>query len=356
VGNQTLERHLQAIAAQEQLELEAEALRTLAAAAEGSVRDALGLLDQIAALAQDKITASQVVGLLGLTEEEELSEFVEAAARGQVARGLEIIARFFQRGKDTRLLLRDLSQYLRDAIVVTLGGKGERYFLSSRPTGALAKLSLPALLEMVQIASGGEERERHPLFTGPLRLFVELVFLKMCQVGAQVAGHRSAGEAGQRTSERRVREVGETLAQTEEKSPSTLEVTEAAPALPTDESAPSAAGLWAQVLNRLEAEKRIPLSQLLQGTSVTLKDDLLTVFFDYAFNRDQFESILQSPTQGPEFRSLLEQIFGQALQVRTAPKVSEGLGASTSGEAEEPSESEVLRQVRMVFPQSRLIQ
>ena len=60
-----LEAHLQKICEQEGITYDAVALRTIAVAAEGSVRDALSMLDQAAAMTADKLVGDAINDMLG---------------------------------------------------------------------------------------------------------------------------------------------------------------------------------------------------------------------------------------------------------------------------------------------------
>ena len=70
--------HLHAIAAEEQIALEAGVAEAIARAATGSMRDALSILDQLMAYGSGTITLEQVRGLLGATEAQEVAALVDA--------------------------------------------------------------------------------------------------------------------------------------------------------------------------------------------------------------------------------------------------------------------------------------
>jgi DNA polymerase-3 subunit gamma/tau len=80
--------HLQAIARKEAIEVEPEALALIARAAEGSVRDALSLLDQAIAHAAGSVQAEHVRQMLGLADRARVIDLFEALMRGDIAAAL----------------------------------------------------------------------------------------------------------------------------------------------------------------------------------------------------------------------------------------------------------------------------
>ena len=77
--------HFGSVAAQENVAVEDEALRLIARAADGSVRDGLSLLDQAIALAgEGAVTAEAVRGMLGLADRAQVWDLFEALMAGRI--------------------------------------------------------------------------------------------------------------------------------------------------------------------------------------------------------------------------------------------------------------------------------
>jgi len=110
-----LVRHLEAIAAREGIAAEAEALALIARAAEGSVRDALSLLDQ--AIAHAGGSSRRVVGaddvrqMLGLADRSRVIDLFEALMRGDPARALNELRDQYDSGADPAVVLADLAEF-----------------------------------------------------------------------------------------------------------------------------------------------------------------------------------------------------------------------------------------------------
>jgi len=104
-----LAAHFGAIAAKEGATVEEGALRLLARAADGSVRDGLSLLDQAIALAGDApVTEAAVRDMLGLADREAVFDLFEAAMSGRVADALALLAEGSAVGADPGVVIADL--------------------------------------------------------------------------------------------------------------------------------------------------------------------------------------------------------------------------------------------------------
>ncbi len=113
-----LSGHLKYIADQEELEFESTALTLLARKADGSVRDSLSLLDQVAAFAGDKVSEQDVVNALGLVDRDFLFDFVEAVAASDRGRVLSLIKSVFDGGIDVSDFVKELLEHLRRLMIL----------------------------------------------------------------------------------------------------------------------------------------------------------------------------------------------------------------------------------------------
>ncbi|HAG09010.1 MAG TPA: DNA polymerase III subunit gamma/tau [Desulfotomaculum sp.] len=113
IGFSDLLSRLRDVAAKASFQTEDEALKLIARAAEGGLRDALSMLDQAAAFGNKQITCANVHQILGTVQQEVLEEMASALANQETAVGLKIIDSLFTQGKDLHLFGRDLTAYLR---------------------------------------------------------------------------------------------------------------------------------------------------------------------------------------------------------------------------------------------------
>lgn len=103
--------HLRGIAGKEGASLSDEALALVTRAAEGSVRDALSLLDQAIAHGREtEIDAAAVRSMLGLADRGRVIDLFEAIMRGDAAGALEELGQQYSDGADPGVVLRDLAE------------------------------------------------------------------------------------------------------------------------------------------------------------------------------------------------------------------------------------------------------
>ena len=103
--------HLQTICGLEGVEVEPEALASIARAAEGSVRDALSLLDQAIAHGAGRVAAATVRDMLGLADRAQVIDLFEAAMRGDVPAAFAGLRAQYDSGADPAVVLSDLASF-----------------------------------------------------------------------------------------------------------------------------------------------------------------------------------------------------------------------------------------------------
>jgi len=109
--------HLQLIAGKEKIKLESAAAHAIARGAEGGLRDAESMLDQLVAFCGQNITEADVLSIFGFTSQQTVSEFTERILRGANADAIQLLHEQSEAGKDMMRLMSDLISYLRDLLV-----------------------------------------------------------------------------------------------------------------------------------------------------------------------------------------------------------------------------------------------
>ena len=113
---EALEGHLRWIADQEEIGISAEALNVVAQRAQGGLRDAESLLDQLSLLPAP-IEAIAVWELLGAVPEQELLELAEAMAAAEPLGVIETCRALLERGREPSAVLQGLASLLRDLLL-----------------------------------------------------------------------------------------------------------------------------------------------------------------------------------------------------------------------------------------------
>jgi DNA polymerase-3 subunit gamma/tau len=120
-GIPALVRVLDRVARSEGIDTSETALDTLARAADGSYRDALGLLEQITAYSGGSVELPDVLELLGAVARETLFELVDLLASGDAAGAFSLLEDVLDSGSDPEQLMRGLMTQLRCVCLLQQG-------------------------------------------------------------------------------------------------------------------------------------------------------------------------------------------------------------------------------------------
>jgi DNA polymerase-3 subunit gamma/tau len=171
---------LEWLAEQESLDVEAEVLELIARQAEGSLRDAESLLDQLIAGPDDQITLERAQMILGTATSAAVVGLADAWLDGDGAAGLRIIHEALASGADARQFCRQMVNHLRQLLLLRAAG-AELPFdgpLEHKETMLIQaqRASQPALLEAVKRF---QEAALRPLGNWQPQLPLELAFIEL---------------------------------------------------------------------------------------------------------------------------------------------------------------------------------
>ena len=113
-------KRLRHVADREQLTVEDRSLGLLGRAADGSMRDALSLLDQAAAFGGKTIVHADLEALLGAVPQELVRAAVHAMQTCDAAETVRLISRLLDEGHDLKVFCSDLVEYVRNLLVVSV--------------------------------------------------------------------------------------------------------------------------------------------------------------------------------------------------------------------------------------------
>jgi DNA polymerase-3 subunit gamma/tau len=128
IGVDPMVGRLRVVAEREAIAIDDEALREIARHAGGSLRDALGLLDQLSLHGDEStvgsaIDAETVRGLLGISRNDRVEALLAALASRDAAASLTVVNEAVEAGEDARQLNRQLVAALRDQLHRLAGGR-----------------------------------------------------------------------------------------------------------------------------------------------------------------------------------------------------------------------------------------
>ena len=177
IGPADIRARLAIVLRDEHIDAEPEALAAIARAADGSMRDALSLTDQVLAMGEGAVTAARVRDALGLVPEDEFVGVLDLIAERRAADVFPTVSRLAEAGIDFGGFLTGLSDMIRAQLAIALGGEAPD--ISEHAREALEKrrerLSPADLLRMLQAIGELEPRFRK---SGQQQLLIETLLVR----------------------------------------------------------------------------------------------------------------------------------------------------------------------------------
>jgi DNA polymerase III subunit gamma/tau len=155
-------QHLHFIAKKEKITLEAAAAHAIARGAEGGLRDAESMLDQLVAFCGEQISESDVLSVFGFTSEQTTIDLTGRILRGETPEAIDLLHQQSESGKDMMRLMADLIAYLRDLLVFKAKPDALKEDVDADVQKSLAAqaelISMDRLLELVEQFAAAEGR------------------------------------------------------------------------------------------------------------------------------------------------------------------------------------------------------
>jgi DNA polymerase-3 subunit gamma/tau len=158
-----LQHHLAEIAAREGAEAETDALLLIARAAEGSVRDALSILDRAIAFASGSIETEAVRSLLGLADRGRIYALLETALGGDAGGALSTLSSLTGDGAEPAQIVADLADAVHAVTLAKAADANDPALSEAERTSAAnlaSRLSMPVLARAWQMLLKGYDEVR----------------------------------------------------------------------------------------------------------------------------------------------------------------------------------------------------
>src|SRR3954470_11452680 len=123
IGSADIRARLASVLEQEKVKADPDALALIARAADGSMRDALSLTDQVLSLGDGSVSAQRVRDALGLVPEEEFLDLLSIIAEHRAADAFPFIGKLAEAGVDFSTFLAGFGDVLRAQLAIVLGGQ-----------------------------------------------------------------------------------------------------------------------------------------------------------------------------------------------------------------------------------------
>ena len=379
---QIIAKHLTFIAEKEGIRLDPDAAAAIAVAAEGGLRDAESMLDQLAAFCGDKISEKEVLEVFGLTSEHVVVDLIRAVLHQNASHALSVTHQQAEAGKDLSKLLADLLGFLRNLLVYQIDSQSLREEISDHARQALDEfaplVSPEKLLRLIEQIS---EIETSIRWASNKKLHLEIALIRGIQTLGEVGlesvidaleelrrpGPRSSnsGVSNERTPPAQKstrlpvdyahdpetkRQVAEPRAPADKGS---IPVTAAAPESPTISEHPvsnissvptteleeqsevassSLESSWLRILHEVSSRRPLVLSWIESGNPLRFESGTLTV----GFPKDRaiaVESLSRANTK-TFLEEICEEVLGQACKLQF--ELKDGLPLVSGSAAPKP--------------------
>jgi DNA polymerase-3 subunit gamma/tau len=155
-------RHLLGIAEKEQLTLTVAAAETIARGAEGGMRDAESMLDQLVAFCGESIDEPDVLSVFGFTSRQTVATICDQLIAGDASAALSTVHEQAEAGRDLSRFMADLITHLRNLLVAKADPKGVRDELCEESLAELteqaARVEMSKLLDLIEQFAAAEGR------------------------------------------------------------------------------------------------------------------------------------------------------------------------------------------------------
>ena len=180
----TIAQRLSELMKEEQIEVEDRAIRYVARAGDGSMRDALSLLDQcIAFHLGQTLTYEKVLDVLGAVDTEVFSQLLRHVADQDVAGAIRLLDRLIIEGREPGQLVSDFTWYMRNLLLVQHSDDMcDVLDISDEHLGTLRedaqRIATPVLMRYIRIFS---ELSNQMRYGTQKRILIEIALIKLCR-------------------------------------------------------------------------------------------------------------------------------------------------------------------------------
>jgi DNA polymerase-3 subunit gamma/tau len=272
IATPAIVEHLAMIAKAEEITIDRPALELIAQSSRGGVRDAISLLDQVAAGGKATVTLETVRAILGYSDSETIGALAEAVAGGRTKEVLTNLDRLSESGVQPGQLIAQLIQWWRQLLLVTVGTEDA----TDPVIQELAEnLTLPMISRVIEALI---EASKSPWPALSLEVALVKVTTRVEQAVVPAATFKAkAIEVVQFNEE-----------------PETSDMSD----------------LWPKALMAIKS-KNPSLMSLLQSCRIEFKDDNLLIWCKFGFHRN----LLMEPGNRQMIEKVLEKVYGKPISM-----------------------------------------
>ena len=192
IDGQAIAAHLADVLKQQHIDFDQDALRIIANVAEGGMRDALSILDQVIAFGTDTVTVDNALQVTGSTTTTQLMQYLTAVTNSQTPEALKLLHDILVAGKDAQRFVSDIIGLLRDIMLANIAPE---LIKSTAPLNDLRTLAQQLTSQQIQDMMGElDDIQKQLLQTMQSDVYLELLTVKL---GMMTQGDQSHTESTQ---------------------------------------------------------------------------------------------------------------------------------------------------------------
>ena len=325
IPHQKMVQQLAAIAKNENWQVEPAALEAISRHAQGSLRDAESILDQVATFAEGKVRVADVDELLGATDWEETGKLFDAIADNDAAKAVGLVRALVDDGRDLRLFVRRAMDHMRALVLVRASDTLPE--TATESVAAVLRKQAPrfTLDRLAKIAHRLIEAEQQ-LRTGegtPLPLELALLDLTTESASPAPAAKQAAPQAAPAKAAAPAPTPSRVAPSQTPRSQAVVDLAERraqqpvppAPAAGKGATSPGVTlqrvrSAWEQLLERARENSIAKAAQLVKAEPVAIEGGTIVLAFSDEFARQMWDG------RRPELERDLGELVGTAMRVR----------------------------------------
>ncbi|MBA1434408.1 DNA polymerase III subunit gamma/tau [Bombilactobacillus bombi] len=179
----TILQRLQFILKDKKLAYDEQALRLIAQAAEGGMRDALSILDQALSLGNDQLSLENALQVTGALDKQQLETYFQAVIQANPAQALENLHQLLASGRSAMRFTDAIIELCRDLLLVKtddqLLDEFDRSLVSAKILAAKDQLKQQQLYKMIDAASKTQQDLHNATHT---TIYLEVLTVKLCEI------------------------------------------------------------------------------------------------------------------------------------------------------------------------------
>ncbi|WP_283601504.1 DNA polymerase III subunit gamma/tau [Ligilactobacillus aviarius] len=186
ITSSTILKRMEYILNQKDIQYEDAALKVIAKAAEGGMRDALSILDQVISFGENNVTLENALLVTGSVTKTDLLNYLQAVVDQKTPEALEMIHKLVQDGKDASRIVEDLVEYCRDLLLYqqspAMLEETELGMLDEDFKKFAQEIEPETVYQMINILNEQQENMR---YTSHQTVYLEVLTVKLSQLKNQ---------------------------------------------------------------------------------------------------------------------------------------------------------------------------